>query len=409
MYDIIVIGAGASGMMAAIVAAKNKAKVAIIEQKDSIGKKLLATGNGKCNYTNLKMGTEYYHGDIKLVKNGLDSFSENDTLEFFEELGILPYVNNGYVYPNSKQAASVLSALRMELSRLKVDIYLSESVENIICKKKSKGLSYEIHTKSHSYMATKLIIATGLKANPKLGSDGSILDVLAKTGHTFSDISPALCGFYCKGLNFKKVAGVRCDVGIESFIDEKSIEKELGELQLTDYGISGIPVFQLSSNISRALCKKKTARVIIDFMPSYSFKELSDYITRRKKSTNDNRSVNEMLNGLLNNKLLLELIHKSGVSPDEKGARLNDSQIQSISKSIKQTKIEICKQRGYEFAQVCTGGIRTSEINYKTLESKLLQGVYFAGEILDVDGICGGYNLQWAWSSGYIAGVESSK
>ncbi len=320
MYDVIIIGAGASGLMAAAAAASKGARVALLEHKDDIGKKILATGNGRCNFTNTDMSVNKFHGSKALIKNGLSQFNYADTIRFFKELGIPAYDNAGYIYPNSRQAASVVAAFRMD------------------------------------------------------------------------------------GLNFKKITGVRCDATVASVIDGQMTEQNTGELQLADYGISGIPVFQISSLMSRALDKGQRVEVIIDFLPAFSDDELNGYIKDRSITTTDNRSLNEMLNGLLNNKLLLELIHKSGVSPDKKGRLLTDDDCKSLTRSIKHTAVSVKKPRGAEFAQVCAGGICTKEIDVRTLESKIHPGLYFCGELLDVDGICGGYNLQWAWTSGYIAG-----
>ena len=249
-----------------------------------------------------------------------------------------------------------------------------------------------------------LIIACGLTASPKLGSDGSLFRQIEALGHHIQKPLPALCGFSCDGLNFKKITGVRCDATVASVIDGQMTEQNTGELQLADYGISGIPVFQISSLMSRALDKGQRVEVIIDFLPAFSDDELNGYIKDRSITMTDNRSLNEMLNGLLNNKLLLELIHKSGVSPDKKGRLLTDDDCKSLTRSIKHTVVSVKKPRGVEFAQVCAGGIYTKEIDVRTLESKIHPGLYFCGELLDVDGICGGYNLQWAWTSGYIAG-----
>ena len=223
-------------------------------------------------------------------------------------------------------------------------------------------------------------------------------------GHHIQKPLPALCGFSCEGLNFKKITGVRCDATVASVIDGQMTEQNTGELQLADYGISGIPVFQISSLMSRALDKGQRVEVIIDFLPAFSDDGLYRYIKDRSTAITDNRSLNEMLNGLLNNKLLLELIHKSGVSPDKKGRLLTEDDCESLTRSIKHTAVSVRKSRGVEFAQVCAGGIYTKEIDVRTLESKIHPGLYFCGELLDVDGICGGYNLQWAWTSGYIAG-----
>ncbi len=402
MYDVIIIGAGASGLMAAAAAASKGARVALLEHKDDIGKKILATGNGRCNFTNTDMSVNKFHGSKALIKNGLSQFNYSDTICFFKELGIPAYDNAGYIYPNSRQAASVVAAFRMELMRLHVDVKTGINITDI--KPADDRTGYCIQTDKGSFKSKRLIIACGLTASPKLGSDGSLFRQIEALGHHIQKPLPALCGFSCDGLNFKKITGVRCDATVASVIDGQMTEQNTGELQLADYGVSGIPVFQISSLMSRALDKGQKVEVIIDFLPAFSDDELNGYIKDRSITTTDNRSLNEMLNGLLNNKLLLELIHKSGVSPDKKGRLLTDDDCKSLTRSIKHTAVSVKKPRGLEFAQVCAGGIYTKEIDVRTLESKIHPGLYFCGELLDVDGICGGYNLQWAWTSGYIAG-----
>lgn len=402
MYDVIIIGAGASGLMAAAAAASKGARVALLEHKDDIGKKILATGNGRCNFTNTDMSVNKFHGSKALIKNGLAQFNYSDTIRFFKELGIPAYDNAGYIYPNSRQAASVVAAFRMELMRLHVDVKTGINITDI--KPADDRTGYCIQTDKGSFKSKRLIIACGLTASPKLGSDGSLFRQIEALGHHIQKPLPALCGFSCDGLNFKKITGVRCDATVASVIDGQMTEQNTGELQLADYGISGIPVFQISSLMSRALDKGQRVEVIIDFLPAFSDDELNGYIKDRSITMTDNRSLNEMLNGLLNNKLLLELIHKSGVSPDKKGRLLTDDDCISLTLSIKHTVVSVKKPRGVEFAQVCAGGIYTKEIDVRTLESKIHPGLYFCGELLDVDGICGGYNLQWAWTSGYIAG-----
>lgn len=402
MYDVIIIGAGASGLMAAAAAASKGARVALLEHKDDIGKKILATGNGRCNFTNTDMSVNKFHGSKALIKNGLSQFNYSDTIRFFKGLGIPAYDNAGYIYPNSRQAASVVAAFRMELMRLHVDVKTGINITDI--KPADDRTGYCIQTDKGSFKSKRLIIACGLTASPKLGSDGSLFRQIEALGHHIQKPLPALCGFSCDGLNFKKITGVRCDATVASVIDGQMTEQNTGELQLADYGISGIPVFQISSLMSRALDKGQRVEVIIDFLPAFSDDELNGYIKDRSITTTDNRSLNEMLNGLLNNKLLLELIHKSGVSPDKKGRLLTDDDCKSLTRSIKHTAVSVKKPRGAEFAQVCAGGIYTKEIDVRTLESKIHPGLYFCGELLDVDGICGGYNLQWAWTSGYIAG-----
>ena len=285
--DIIVIGAGASGMMAAITAARLGKSVMILEHMDKVGKKILATGNGKCNYTNEYMADECYHGDHILRQDVMTQFGRADAIAFFKEIGIWPKAKNGYYYPNSGQAASVVEALQMELERLNITIVCGCQVQEL----SEDYLGFAVSTSTGVYKARKVIVACGLLAAPKLGSDGSMIPLLKELGHRFVPIVPALCGFYASGMDFKKVSGVRCEAEltleidinhaktsnadrknaenrkITSDADAKNIQKERGELQLTDYGMSGIPVFQLSSPAAKALKEKKAVAMRIDFLP----------------------------------------------------------------------------------------------------------------------------------------------
>ena len=261
MYDVIIIGAGASGLMAAAAAASKGARVALLEHKDDIGKKILATGNGRCNFTNTDMSVNKFHGSKALIKNGLSQFNYADTIRFFKELGIPAYDNAGYIYPNSRQAASVVAAFRMELMRLHVDVKTGISITEIktaritaedtnstanpATKNTDDLTGYCIQTDKGSFKSKRLIIACGLTASPKLGSDGSLFRQIEALGHHIQKPLPALCGFSCDGLNFKKITGVRCDATVASVIDGQMTEQNTGELQLADYGISGIPVFQI--------------------------------------------------------------------------------------------------------------------------------------------------------------------
>lgn len=405
MYDVIIVGAGASGLMSAVVCARNGLKTLIIEHKDDIGKKILATGNGKCNFTNSDMTTKKFRGNSKLAENILGRFDAGAAIDFFSELGIMPYSKNGYYYPNSKQASSVVSCFRMELSRLKVHINTGENVIDI----QKDDANFSVKTDKSKYFSQNVIISSGLLAAKKLGSDGSIIPTLKKIGHKFTNIVPALCGFYCDGLRFNKVAGIRCDANVSVYLGEQLLSSDSGELQLTDYGISGIVTFQVSRFISIELYKKNSPRVVIDFLPRLDEEEFYSYLCDRITNLKDNRSINEFLCGILPSKLTLELIHKANISPDAKPKNLSSEEIHALIATIKRCEILPKKPRDFEFAQVCAGGVESSQININTLESKLVPGLYFSGEILDVDGMCGGYNLQWAWSSGYVAGMEVSK
>lgn len=404
LLDVIVIGAGASGMMAAITAARRGKSVAILERMNKPGKKILATGNGKCNFTNNNMDTSCFHGNIQLIQSVLSRFSKEEALSFFHEIGIWPKEKNGYYYPNSGQAASVAEALKHELDRLQVPVYLEQEVLDLFPDK----YGFQIKTVQTSYTCRNVIIASGLLAAPKLGSDGSMFSLIKELGHRFVPVLPALCGFYAKGMHFSKVAGVRCDANLTLKIDGNTAATEQGELQLADYGISGIPVFQISSPAVRALYEKKSVTVVIDFLPDISLETLNTEFAMRIGKCETDENADRLLRGLLNQKLIPVFLKYAGIRSDEPLKNISLEKLERLSAGIHDYPVTLEKVRDFEFAQVCTGGIRTEEINEKTLESRLLSGLYFAGEILDVDGICGGYNLQWAWSSGYVAGCSVS-
>ncbi len=398
-YDLVVIGAGASGMMAAITAARNNKKVCILEKLDKAGKKLFATGNGKCNFTNEIMNADCYGGDRKFVSHVLEQFTVSDCLNFFHSIGIYPKNKNGYYYPNSEQAASVVTALLSELERLGVRVFYEITVETIV--------PYEdkviVQTKTGAFEGKRLIIATGLLASPKLGSDGSILNTIKGLGHHFAPILPALCGFYCKGLRFKNISGVRTHGTVFAYIDGKCVAEDTGEIQFTDYGLSGIPIFQISRFLSKGIYENRNVEIKFNLLPDFDRNQLIDEINYRKKIY-ASMPVTRLLNGLLNQKLSDMVLEKAGIDSDIYASSISSEDIINIAASIQETTIKVTKYRDFEFAQVCTGGIPSSDICFETLESKLINNVFFTGEILDVDGICGGYNLHFAWATGYIAG-----
>lgn len=398
--DVIVIGAGASGMMAAITAARRGRSVLLIEQMDKIGKKLLATGNGKCNYTNQYMEADCFHGDRQLFFDVFKQFGQAQTVAFFQELGIWPKTRNGYYYPNSEQASSVVDALQMELNKSHIMTVTGCKVTDVHPDK--YGIT--ISTSNGNFKGNKLIIASGLLAAPKLGSDGSMISIIKELGHRFVTIVPALCGFYASGMNFKKVSGVRCEAELSLYVQNELVNKEHGELQLTEYGVSGIPVFQISSAAAQALAAKRPVAMQIDFLPNMDENTLREELTRRIYRGSNLQTAGQMLCGLLHQKLIPVLLDKAGIPIHKPVEEIEEQHKEGLVQIIKNYPVKLDKVRDYEFAQVCAGGVRTEEIDTVTLESKYIPGLYFCGEILNVDGICGGYNLQWAWSSGYVAG-----
>lgn len=390
-------------MIAAITAARNGADVTIIEQKERLGKKILSTGNGRCNYTNARMDASFFRGeDISIVESVLSQFDANDTLQFFEELGIVPKERNGYYYPKSDQASAVLDVLCMEIERLGVNVYFDTKVVSI-----QKKEEFFVKTTKGIFVSDAVILSTGGKASPVLGSDGSGY-VLAKSfGHTIAPVVPALVQLHGKGTFFKMVSGVRTDAKVSLYVNDQWIAADTGELQLTNYGISGIPVFQISRYAALALQRKETPIVNIDFMPEFETAELGAFLVKRK-DRNPEKTAEEFLIGVLNKKLIPVLLRASGIAIDTKIRMLSEEQLQRLCEKLKKFSIEIIKTNSFEQAQICAGGVRTSEVHAKTLESRLQEGLYITGELLDVDGVCGGYNLQWAWATGAIAGKASA-
>lgn len=402
-WDFIIIGAGASGMMAAVTAARAGAHVLILEQKDRIGKKLLATGNGKCNFTNEDMKLIHFHGDRELIAEVLSQFTVKDTISFFHGLGILPKNKNGYYYPNSGQALSMLSAFRTELERRGVTVRTGAAVTGI----RAASYGFLVETKEESYHGRKVLLATGLLAAPKLGSDGSAFSVIKELGHRFTPIVPALCGFYCEGCDFSGWSGVRTDAKVTVYIDGKTAASDTGELQLTDYGISGIPVFQVSRFASLALKEKRKVQASLHFLPDMTESDIHNELDFRLHNFDGAEPLEQLLNGLLHQKLIPAVLKKAGIPLGKTVREWTPEYGRSLVSAITDFTINMKRARDYEFAQVCAGGIRSGEVDFHTLESKLVPGLYFSGELLDADGICGGYNLQWAWSSGYVAGIHA--
>lgn len=399
----MIVGGGASGLMAGIAAARQGSKVTIIEHKDRIGKKILATGNGKCNYTNLYQEPECYRGeDSTFAMKVLSHFDIECTIDYFKQLGIYPKNKNGYLYPNSEQASSVLDVICMELTHLNIEVICNEKVESIT---KRNDIFY-IRTNQANYNAKKVILSTGGMASSELGSDGSGYQLAKQFGHKIIKPVPALVQLKSNASYFKSLAGVRVNANLSLYVEDQLVAKENGELQLTNYGVSGIPIFQLSRFASRAIEEKKTVHIIIDFLPELAKEEVYKLLLQRIEQ-GYYKTVEQIFTGLLNKKLANVIIKEAKVSQTLLCSAINKRQINSLVNKIKVFKVEITEPNSFKNAQVCAGGVDTKEVKDSTLESLLVKGLYITGELLDIDGICGGYNLQWAWSTGILAGMDA--
>ena len=403
---IAIIGAGASGMMAAIEAAKNGAQVTLIEKNDRVGKKILATGNGKCNFTNKSMCSNDFCSKSKDVfTDYISHFNNNDVISFFQNLGMLVKERNGYCYPRSDQATTVLDLLRLQLKQLNIEVLTQTYPISIQKKKKDFEIIFNNNTKSFFH---RVILSCGSFAGEKNRNEFSGYDYAKELGHHLIPIVPALVQLRCSGQDFKSISGVRCDANIKLYINNAFSKEEFGELQLTDYGLSGIPIFQLSRFASYGIYEKKSVYALIDFLPEYDADSLLAYGEEKWNNLSKNCTLEEYFQGFLNKKLNYFFIKKAGYKAETLISNLSFSNIKNILLSMKNWKVTISTTNPYENAQVCAGGVNLEEVT-EHLESKFVSGLFFTGELLDVDGRCGGYNLQWAWTSGYLAGKYASQ
>lgn len=400
MMRIIIIGGGASGLMAAITAARGGAKVTVLEHQNQVGKKILVTGNGRCNFTNTNQDLAHYHSESPFqMAMALKQFNCQDTVKFFKDLGIFSKNRNGYLYPHSDAASAVSDVLRMECEHLKVKIACRIEVESI---EKCDGL-FKVHTPGWTYEAEKLILATGSKAAPMTGSDGSGYALAKGFGHTIIEPYPALVQLLSREKCLNSLAGLRVDARVILFADEKPVISNRGEVQLNANNVSGIPVFQISAEASKAMAAGKKCHVVLDFLPDFSEELLESYIRQRIAAGGYKSAVN-FLTGLFAKKLSEILCERCKFSKNLTAGKFTEDDISILCKQIKKFKIQIYGTNGFEHAQCCGGGVSLEEIDSLTMESLKVPGLFFCGELLDVYGDCGGYNLQWAWTSGYLAG-----
>lgn len=384
-------------MLAALTAAETESqKVILFERQARIGRKLMATGNGRCNFTNTGASVSNYHGaEPAFVRPVLEKLPPRKILEIFSELGLLCVEQyGGRVYPLSDSAGSVLDVLRFALQSAGVEIHLSEPILSVSC---NKG-KFEIHSAESEYTADYLIIACGGKAGGKIGGVGDGYDLLKSLGHHCSKLYPALVPIRTDTDYPRSLKGIRAEAKVSLYSGEYLQAEGTGELQFTENGISGPAAFDISREAS-----VNGGKVTIDFLRDLSESEVAEMLVRRKKLT-PNLENSNFFTGILQSRLGLVLVKYSGLRPSEIIGDMNTKQIWELAHSAKNFEMNVKGTDSFDNAQVTAGGILTKEFVPETLESRLNKHLFACGEVLDIDGDCGGYNLQWAWASGYTAG-----
>ena len=403
---VAVVGGGAAGMMAAVQAAYAGARVTVYERNDRVGKKILSTGNGKCNFSNEDMRAACYYGSGAGYVDGFyKQFGVAETKTFFRELGMRIKDRNGYLYPASEQAATVLDVLRYEMERLGIEICAGCRVTGIDGPG-NPGCRLTLETETAAYKKRTydaVILACGGRAAPKTGSDGTGLAMAKRLGHRIVPTVPALTALRCGETFWKQVAGVRCEARLMLYIDGNEVSSVQGELQLTDYGISGIPVFQFSRIAAYALQEGRTVTVKIDLMPDPGAADTQEAFWAQRWERQKRQSMEQFVTGTVNKKVGLLLLKLAGIRETETVCEIEGARRRKLEQLFHAFEVTVKGTNSFEQAQVCAGGVDFAEVTDR-LESVRRPGLFFAGEMLDIDGICGGYNLQWAWSSGAVAG-----
>lgn len=392
---VVIIGGGASGITSAITARRKGYDVVVLEKNSSLLKKLKITGNGHCNYYNEDQDLCHYHSDnnelISMIINGANL--EKVSL-FFDSIGIIPRIKNGYYYPFSNQAISVCSSLILEAQKLGVVLDTDVEVQEV-----KKSNKFQVITTNGVYEADKVIVSTGGMSYRKTGSDGFGYRELKRLGHNINLLLPGLTPLIISNPK-KEWKGIRTDVSLSLLENNKLVRKESGEIQLTEDGISGICTMQLSSYISKGLYLGKDERIKINFLPFIdedSFFAFMDNRSRKMK----NRTVMELLEGVLNYKLISVILKKEqNLIWDE----CSNKEREFIKKNLLSYMVEVVDTKSFDYSQVTLGGVSLSEVNLETMESKKVKDLYITGELLDIAGDCGGYNLTIAWITGLIAG-----
>ena len=400
-----IIGGGASGMAAALAASENiNAQVLLFERQARLGRKLLATGNGRCNLTNLHARPHHYHGDqADFAEFALEKYNVENTLQWFADLGLYTVAEaSGRVYPYSDQANSVLDVLRFALEKPNIQVLTGFEVTKV--KKTEAGFTVESAEETH--FCDKLIIACGGLAGTKLGGSMSGYKLLQKFGHKVTKLRPTLVQIKSDWHGCAALKGVRAECHVTITRDGELHSSCKGEIQFTEYGLSGPVIFE----VSRDVCREKGNWVCtLDLLPDMEEPRLDWLMPILQKKRQTKLAAEDLFTGILHNRLGRVVVKEAGISLHAPISQLEDWELEKACRTALELNIPLSEPMGMDSAQVTAGGIVTCEFDSKTMESKLVPGLYACGEVLDIDGDCGGYNLQWAWSSGRCAGHAAGK
>ncbi len=397
-----IIGGGASGMAAALAAAENpRAQVVIFERQARVGRKLQATGNGRCNLTNLHAAGGGFHGDApEFAQCALRAFPPDAARNWFRSLGLFTVAEaTGRVYPYSDQANSVVDVLRFALEKPNIRLLTSFEVTKV----KKTAVGFAVENGEQTVLCDRLIVACGGLAGTRLGGSMAGYKLLAKLGHHCTRLRPALVQLRSDWDGCGALKGVRANCRAQILRDGDLFSESAGELQFTEYGLSGPVIFE----ISRDACQDPGNWVCrLDFLPDASAQALLDELCRRRRTV---LPAEELLTGILHNRLGRVLVKSAGLRGVRPIRELGDGEMKGVCRAVKALEVPLTEPLGMDAAQVTAGGAVTSEFVSQTMESRLVPGLFACGEVLDIDGDCGGYNLQWAWSSGRCAGLAAGK
>lgn len=400
MCDIVIIGGGVSGIVSAIKSFNGRNRITILERNDKCLKKLLLTGNGRCNYFNDDTSISNYHSMREdLLDKVINSDNMSRILDFYNELGIIPKIKNGYYYPFSNQASTVRDALMFEVMKLGISIkynYLVEKIEH----------SNNKFIINDSIVCDKVIIATGSCSYPKTGSDGMGYDFLRKFGHNIIKPLPALVQLNSDFKYCRELSGIRSDVILSLYEDDEFISSSVGEVQLTDYGISGICTFNLSHFVTRGLDVGRKEVIKVNFLPFIKDNYMEWFNTYSNK--HNDKNIYMLLCNILNYKLVKVILKVCSIDNETYYNELDYNSRSLLIDNLTNFKFNIVSTKDFNFSQVCNGGVSLDEVNLSTFESLIVDGLYITGEVLDINGNCGGYNLICAVISGILVGDDLS-